>query len=195
MVSEGVAALAVLGVSGGLDPGLNSGDLIVGEKVLEESVRGSDCVWEGSPKLVGSAHAALKGGGLPTHTGTVITMNRPVLSTERKESIYRKTLALAVDMESSAVARTATEAGLPFFLLRAICDTFDRSIPGDLFLCLDETGRVRFRLLLHKLWRNPSLVAELLRTRSLFVTALKGLRWGWQLQITNDLPTLLISGG
>ncbi len=193
LVNEGVAALAVLGVSGGLDPVLKSGDLIVGRKVLEESAKGSNCVWEGNSKLVESAYVAFVAGGVPSHMGTVTTVQRAVLSTERKKSIYRQTHALTVDMESSPVARTATEADLPFFLLRAICDTSERSVPEDLFLCLDQNGKVRFSVLLHKLWRNPSLVAGLLRTGNWFVTALKALRRGWRIQVRNHLPALLVS--
>ncbi len=192
LIGQGVAALAVLGVSGGLDPGLRSGDLIVGQKVLEESARGSYCVWEGSSGL-DLARGALVAKGVPAHIGTVITVPRPSLSAESKESIFRQTHALAVDMESSAVARTATETDLPFFLLRAICDTADRGVPEDLFSCLDQNGKVRLPILLRRLWSRPSLVAELLHARNGFVAALKGLRRGWRIQVSNHLPASLVS--
>jgi adenosylhomocysteine nucleosidase len=193
LVSEGVDALAVLGVSGGLGPRLRSGDLIVGQGVLEECAAGGNCVWRGNSKLVGSACAALRAGGLSAHMGTVITVHRAALSTERKRSIYRQTQALAVDMESSAVARTASEAGISLLVLRAICDSSQQNVSEDLSICLDQDGRVSYSLLLSKLWRNPLLVVELLCTRKRFVRALRGLRSGWGIQVANRLPALLVS--
>ncbi|MFH1242056.1 MAG: hypothetical protein V1689_06790 [Pseudomonadota bacterium] len=193
LVSEGVAALAVLGVSGGLGPRLRSGDLIVGQGVLEEGAKGWNCVWRGNPKLVGSACAALRAGGLSAHMGTVITVHRAALSTERKRSIYRQTQALAVDMESSAVARTASEAGLSLLVLRAICDSSQQNVSEDLSICLDQDGSVHYSLLMGKLWRNPLLVVQLLCTRKRFVRALRGLRSGWGIEVANRLPALLVS--
>jgi len=193
LIREGVSALAVLGVSGGLDPSLKTGDLVVGQTVLEESGKGSGCVWEGSSAYVESAYENLTAKGVSAHMGTVITAEGAVLSAERKQSIYRETHALAVDMESSAVGQTATGAGLAFFLLRAICDTSDQNIPEELFLCLDPSGKTCLSPLINSLLRRPSLMAELLRTRSRFVTALKSLRRGWRIQVDNHLPALLVS--
>ena len=193
LIREGVSALAVLGVSGGLDPSLKTGDLVVGQTVLEESGKGTRCVWKSNSGLIESAYKALKAKEMTAHMGAVITAEGAVLSAERKQSIYRETHAMAVDMESSAVGQTATGAGLAFFLLRAICDTSDQNIPEELFLCLDPSGKTCFSPLINSLLRRPSLMAELLRTRSRFVTALKSLRRGWRIQVDNHLPALLVS--
>ncbi len=193
LVSEGVSALAVLGISGGLNPKLKTGDLILGKTVLDKHGKVTRCVWKSNSSLVESAYRALKAKEMPAHMGAVITAEGAVLSAERKQSIYRETHALAVDMESSAVGQTATEAGLAFFLLRAICDTSDQNIPEELFLCLDPSGKTSLSPLIKSLFRRPSLITDLLRTRSRFVTALKSLRRGWRIQVDKHIPALLVS--
>jgi hypothetical protein len=60
-----------------------------------------------------------------------------------KRALFDRTKALAVDMETAAVARAANQSGLPFFAFRIICDPANVSVPEALFRCVDEKGKPR----------------------------------------------------
>jgi adenosylhomocysteine nucleosidase len=53
----------------------------------------------------------------------------PVTSPAQKARLFRTTGAVAVDMESEAVAEVAREAGVRFAVVRAIVDPAHRSLP------------------------------------------------------------------
>jgi len=194
LIAEGVAALANLGVSGGLGEGLRPGDLVLADRVLEEGISGETVTFNAGRACTDLVHAALRKAGMPVYRGAIFTARHAILTAEEKRSAYRRSLALALDMESAAVARAAVGAGLPFFILRAVCDPVDRRVDQDLFSCLAQDGRVRWPALLGKLWRRPSLLGDLLRVRRDFLIALKSLGLAWRMQIRIDLPKWLFSG-
>jgi len=191
--AEGVAALAVIGVSGGLDPGLRPGDLVVADTVLE-SGGAADQNWTTDPDRAGLVDAALAAEGLPVRRGAVISASRPVPSPRAKESLRDRCAALAVDMESAAVARAAAEKGLPLVVLRAVCDTADQSVPEDFLVSLDEDGSVRPSVLVRKLAGRPSLVGDLVRMERGFSAAVTSLRCAWQVLVRAGLPARLAPG-
>jgi len=59
-----------------------------------------------------------------------------------KRRLGRETGAAMADMESAAVAAVATEAGLPFAVLRAICDPAGRALAPAALVALDRSGRI-----------------------------------------------------
>ena len=194
LVAEGVVALGVSGVSGGLDPKLQPGDLILADSVIQEN--GTTCkqVWKGDSEFVEIVYAALMSKGIPAYRGPIITVRKPVLSPQNKKALFTKTKALAADMESAAVAAVANNAGLPFFALRTVCDAATRTIPIEIFDCLNQAGRVRLLHLFRMLLLRPTLASDLLRTRRDFTTALDSLGRAWNIQIKKILPSLLSSG-
>ena len=97
-------------------------------------------------------------------------------------------------MESAAVAAIAKKASISFFAIRTVCDAATRSIPIEIFNCLNQTGHVRLLHLFRQLLLKPSLVSDLLRMKRDFALALASLRRAWATQISSSLPTLLKSG-
>jgi len=191
LINEGVGALGVSGISGGLNPDLKSGDLILADSVIQDN--GGTCkqTWKGSPQFVDNAHAALIAKGIPAYRGLIVTVQNPVLSARSKQALFSKTNALAVDMESAAVARVAHDKGVPFFAVRAVCDPATRSIPDDLFDCINQKGQVRIFYLLRMLFLNPAIISELFRTKGELGAALTGLRRAWNRAVRDILPSLL----
>lgn len=194
LIAEGVVALGVSGVSGGLDPKLEPGDLVLADSVIQEN--GTTCkqVWKGDSEFVEIVYAALIAREIPTYRGSIITVQKPVLLARHKQSLFAKTNALAADMESAAAATVANNAGLPFFALRTVCDTATRTIPIEIFDCLNQAGRVRPLHLFRMLLLRATLVSDLLRTKRDFTTALDSLGCAWNIQIKNILPSLLSPG-
>ena len=93
------------------------------------------------------------------HTVCVVSGNQAIFSTNRKRWLQKTFSALAVDMETAAVAQVAVSYGLPWVAIRAISDQADDSQAVDyrrLVLYLDSEvpiGRQRlarwFYLSLH----------------------------------------------
>jgi adenosylhomocysteine nucleosidase len=195
LIREGVVALAVSGVSGGLSPDLMPGDLVLADSVMEEKGNQFNQIWEGNSAFVHMAHAGLMDKGIAAYSGPIITVPGPVFSAGDKHALFAKSKALAVDMESAAVAVAAGNAGLPFFAFRAVCDAAGRSIPDDFLDFINQRGRVRLFRLLRRLFLKPTLVSDLLRMKRDFGTALAGLGRAWHMAIRDILPSLLLPIG
>ena len=105
--------LVSFGIAGGLEPELEAGTVIVSGEVISEG-----CHWvvesQYMRRLSDFAHSigAIRG---PVLGATSILATR----TEKKHA-WATTRALAVDLESEIVARTATALGIPFIVLRSI---------------------------------------------------------------------------
>lgn len=191
LIGEGVAALAVSGVSGGLSPDLAPGDLVLADSVIQDDGNPVKETREGSSACVDMAYGALMDRGIPAYRGPIITVQRPVLSAGDKHALFAKTRALAVDMESAAVAAAAGNAGLPFLAFRAVCDAAGRSIPDDFLEFINQEGRARLFRLFRRLLLRPTLVSDLLRMNRDFGTALAGLGRAWRPTIRDVLPSLV----
>lgn len=194
MIRAGVKALISIGLAGGLTPALKTGDLIIGEEILLLDNGKIQGPWAANPAGIALTRKALAAEGVPAFFGTVLTAPRPILERERKASMFKQTRALAVDMESAAVARAAREKGIPFLTIRAICDPAEETIPPELYDCLNANGKVRLPTLLRNIARKPSLTLDLLRLGRQSAVAGSALKRCWQLQVENRLPHQLVSG-
>lgn len=129
LVAQGVSALISFGLAGGLDPALTPGAVVVPATVLLDGDK-----WHCDPGL-----AARLGGSTP---GAIYGGGQVVATTAGKSALHARTGAVAVDLESAAVARVAARFGLPFAVLRAICDPADRDLPHAALVALDQAGRI-----------------------------------------------------
>ncbi|MFO7598972.1 MAG: hypothetical protein R6X27_04085 [Candidatus Desulfacyla sp.] len=195
LIGEGVSGLAVSGVSGGLSPDLAPGDLVLADSVIQDDGNPIKETRKVSSACVDMAYGALMDRRLPAYRGPIITVQRPVLSAGEKQALFAKTRALAVDMESAAVAAAAGNAGLPFLAFRAVSDPASCSIPHDLFDSIDQKARVRPFHLLKMLLLKRVLMSDLVRTKRDFDAALAGVGRAWHLAIRGILPSLLAPTG
>ena len=124
-----VSALISFGLAGGLDPALPPGALLVPSLVLADGEQ-----WATDPalctRLCGPTPGALFGDGAILATAAA------------KAAMHARTGAAAVDLESAAVARAAARHGLPFAVLRAVCDPAMRDLPRAALIALDGQGRI-----------------------------------------------------
>lgn len=147
MLDEGASGLISFGVAGGLDPSLGPGVVVVAERVLDGDGRDFACD-EGWVERLMHAEGV-------HDSGPILGSDRPVLSPEDKRRLYRRTSALAVDMESHAVAEVADRAGVPFVAIRAIGDPASRAIPRAALAGLGPDGRTRALPVVAALIRRP----------------------------------------
>jgi adenosylhomocysteine nucleosidase len=157
LLLDGCNALMSFGLAGGLAPHLNSGDLILAVSVVAEDgvVYETDSVWlENALSLIGDEVSVIK--------ASIAGRDRPVLTADEKAELYHDVSAVAVDMESHAVARVAAENGVPFLALRVIIDTAARDIPSWAVGLVGDDGKVRNMAVLvgvlSHLWQIPLLI-------------------------------------
>lgn len=149
MIEEGANALVSFGLAGGLDPALRPGTVIVPSDVLSDGER-----LRADPGLVA------RFGGV---TGQTIMAGATVVAdAAAKRALFATTHAHAVDLESGAVARIAQAYGLPFVVVRAICDPAERDLPPAALVALDPEGGIALMAMLRSVVRRPAEIFGLL---------------------------------
>ncbi len=150
LLDAGAGALVSLGLAGGLDPSLRPGDVVVCETVFSR----------GACYRTDAARSRRLGGATPH---VVLGGDAIVASVEEKRRLWRETGAAAVDLESGAVARLAIERGVPFAVLRAVCDPAERGLPHAACVALDARGAVAIWRVVGSLIVRPGQMPALLR--------------------------------
>jgi len=149
LIGGGATGLVSFGLAGGLDPALPAGTLVVPEAVIADG-----CDWRTDIAL---------GARLGGTTGHVcLGTDRIVATAAEKHRLRRETGADLVDMESGAVAAIASAAGVPFAVLRAICDAADRTLPPAALIALDSEGRLAPARIAWSVLTSPAQVGALL---------------------------------
>jgi adenosylhomocysteine nucleosidase len=146
LVAGGARALISFGLAGALEPSLRPGALVIPRAVLTGGER-----FETETALVGPATVDLVFGGAHVLT-----------TAADKRAAWRATGACAVDLESGAVARTARVSGLPFAVLRAICDPAERDLPAAAMLALNPRGGIAIARILASVLAQPGQLRGLL---------------------------------
>ncbi len=149
LVADGVAGLLSFGLCGGLDPALRPGALLIPDAVLDGAAR----------HATGRAIAACFGGPTPH---LLLGASQLAATATEKRWLRETTGADAVDLESGAVARVATEAGLPFAVLRAVCDPAEQDLPPAALVALDGKGAIGLVRVLASLAARPAQLPALL---------------------------------
>jgi len=135
-----------VGLSGGLRSDLSSGTLVLGDRwALVEGDRLGTVRAIGPPadgRLKAAALRAAGACGLTVHEGRLATADHLVGRPEEKHALAARTDALAVDMESGAIAEAALAAGVAVVALRVILDPLDEAlnVAPDSFLLADGSS-------------------------------------------------------
>ena len=158
LIAEGASGLLSFGTAGALSPALAAGDVIVATSVIGAGGGAFSAERSWCDALAAAASAAR----LTPRLGSMRAVERPVTSVAEKSALYRAEGALAVDMESGAVARAARDAGLPFAVVRVIIDSAARAVPPAAMAAMAPGGRIDIAGLARALWREPGQLAGLL---------------------------------
>ena len=120
--------LATMGFAGALASGLKPGDVILGDRVFDETTRERfECQSDLLPVRF-------------IRRGSLLSVAGVVTSSARKLQLGKDWGALAADMESAGVARAAALAGLPFCAIKAITDSAEQSLSIDFNRCQSDDG-------------------------------------------------------
>lgn len=157
LLRQSVDALMSFGLAGGLDPRLGAGAIILPDSV----VTGSRVRYVVAPDWRTSLLLTLAQLG-PVIDGTILGADRPIANVAEKARLFADFATGAVDMESHAVAAVAGSAGVPFAVLRAVCDPAHRALPAAALLAMDGDGQLRLGRLTGALIRRPTDLIRLL---------------------------------
>jgi adenosylhomocysteine nucleosidase len=136
-IDAGAGLLISWGLAGGLSPAVAPGTVVLPRRVLVEGEAPLpvDAVWHS--RLAALAHE------LTVDHGDLVTVAEPLESPAAKRAAAAFCNAVAVDMESAAIAMAAARARVPFVALRVVVDGVDDALPAGAQHWLDEQGRTR----------------------------------------------------
>jgi adenosylhomocysteine nucleosidase len=175
-----IAAALSLGVAGGLSPQLRTGDLIVGARTILWRSSGQvlhedeDSRLESFPcdsGLQDAAMTVIRRWDSRHCLGPILTVGRIVLTAQEKRRLAAESGAVALDMESAAIASAAAARSVPFLTIRGVLDPVhdDLAVGFDQFL--DERGEPQLLALIRYLITHPFTLPHLvglgLRTKAI----------------------------
>jgi len=168
---SGIRGIVSFGVAGGLDPMLESGDVIIATEVVAGSAR-----WQTASALKRNLVATPGLDRKRVVEGILAGSENIVVSRHSKAELRRTTGAAAVDMESHIAADYAAENGLPFAALRVVADPASRTLPAVAVSALKPDGKIDPWKVLRGVARRPHAIPDLMRTARDFNRAIAGLR-------------------
>jgi len=146
------------GFAGGLSPGLKRNDILSADRRFNAD--GGEL----SVELPPSVSATVNQPGV--HRGTLLTLDHVVRLPQDRQSLFQRTGALGVDMETFAVAEVCAAHQVAFSSIRVINDTADDALPRDVeHLLAQKTAAARLGAALGAVWRRPSSAKEMYQLR------------------------------
>jgi adenosylhomocysteine nucleosidase len=131
LAAEPVGELLNTGCAGALANGLAAGAIVVATEIigpLPESAR-----HRAAADLVARARFAVEAAGHFAHDGAILTSREALFTAAAKRAHGERYGAVAVDMESAAVAQVAETHSIPVASLRVILDSADAELLPELF--------------------------------------------------------------
>jgi adenosylhomocysteine nucleosidase len=159
LLDAGATALISWGTVGALAPGVDAGTLVIPVRVVDScgQVFITDEAWR--QRMLRRANGRL----LRTTPGLLAQAGQVIRTPGEKRDLHQRLGAVAVDMESAALAEVAREAAVPFIVVRAVTDTARMSIPGSVMHAMDPAGRIHLRRLLSGVLCHPADMIALVR--------------------------------
>lgn len=165
LIAKGASQLISWGCAAALGPSLEAGDLTLADRLLDadnEEIRVNPD-WLNHAKTVFAETFSGHREQTVLHTGLLAESNTVVTSGKAKKQLHSFTGALALDMESSAVAKVAKRHALPFLAIRAIADPAAMGLPEAVVYATKADGEVAIGKLLGYLLLHPGQLPDLIK--------------------------------
>ena len=163
------------GFSGALHPDLKLGDIVLANSIVDLA---------GDELRVDAKMAADPERGW--HVGRLLMADEIVRTVDRKNQYHEQTQALAVDLESLAVAQVCAQTNTRFLAIRTISDDLSHDLPPEVMSVFGGSGSLRAGAIAGALWKRPSSVKDMWRLREQATLASERLARF----LTGILPTL-----
>ena len=146
------------GFAGGLSPELKPQDVLMVDHLVDTSGARLAIDLKVDPDWVATASGV--------HVGRLLTADRLIRLPDEKRSLREQYDALAVDMETFAVAEVCRRHRVRFLAVRAITDGADEELPPDVRkLLAQKTKTARLGAAAGAIWRRPSSFKDMVRLR------------------------------
>lgn len=171
LIAKGANCLISWGCAAALAPELKPGDLVIPAQVISEQqpALDTDNQWLHRVQNLLPKTLSIVNGGLAES-------GRIVAASIDKQQIHKQTAAVALDMESAAVARSAQQNNIPCLVIRAIADPVTMDLPQAVVRSLNDQGRVEITKLLRFLLTHPWEIPALIKLGLHFNAAQKTLK-------------------
>jgi adenosylhomocysteine nucleosidase len=161
LVAKGATRLISWGCAAALSASLKPGDLVLADELFDaEGCRDAKfCVsteWHSYVKK-------LLLSDIIVHTGCLAESKNIVSSSKDKKQRQSITGAVALDMESVAIAKVAKQHELPFLAIRVIADPVNMNIPLAINYSLNDRGEIVLGKLLLYLFLHPAELPGLIK--------------------------------
>ncbi|MDA0806983.1 MAG: 5'-methylthioadenosine nucleosidase [Planctomycetota bacterium] len=152
------------GFAGALLPTMKLGEIVMANEIVDQ---------HGQQISINLTLASDEANGL--YVGRILTADEMVRTVEEKKQLHEKHEAIAVDMESLAVAQVAAETKTGFMAVRVISDDMSADLPSEILSVIGDTGAVRVGAALTSLFKRPESLKDMLHLRTNALAAAKSL--------------------
>ena len=154
-----VDGILVLGVAGGVDPDLETGDLLLADRYALQhgAAQGAGQSIHPDAAMLRSGQQAALDLSVPVFNGGSLTVDHLVDQPQEREKLRTQYQIQSVNMEDYRAAEAARNNGIPFLSARVILDTADQSLPGYLPGLAKSPYKVITNVLLMP-WRIPTML-------------------------------------
>lgn len=185
LLTQGCSTLISAGLCGGLALNLAPGTLVLADRVIDQKYHVFKTDINHRVNLRRTFQKTIS-----FTEGVLISCTQTVRTPKCKAELYKRFGAIAVDMESYAIAQVAAKAHVPFLALRVIADTATDELPLAALAGITTTGEYNASGVLLKLLKQPSDLLKLFRLWQHTNIALGTLRQIAALMANTDLCLL-----
>ncbi len=144
------------GFAGGLVDSVGKGELVIVDSVVDAT--GKQIALHSQLDLRGQNRV---------HTGRLVTTDAVIADPEQKRELAVRYGAIAVDMETFAVAEACREAALPFCAVRVISDAVDDRLPPEIEqLARQKSTLGKLGAATGAIFRRPSAAKDMLNLKT-----------------------------
>jgi|TARA_B100000809_G_scaffold147304_2_gene144822 nucleoside phosphorylase len=151
-----VDGVLVVGVAGGVDPQLETGDLLLADRYALQNgaAQGAGQAIRPNPQMLQTAQQAALDLSVPIFDGGSLTVDHLVAEPQERQELLTQYQINSVNMEDYRAAEVAQKAGVPFLSVRVVFDTASQVLPGYLPGLAKSRYKVFTNVIL-KPWRIP----------------------------------------
>ena len=157
LIKKGAQRLISWGCAAALKSGLEPGDLVIPNVVQTEN---QEHITLASPWLSYVTHLL---SDLNPLTGSLIESSVIISESSKKQAIQQNSGAIALDMESVAIAQVAQQHQCAMLVIRCIADPVTMNLPKAVSHALNEQGDIVLSKLLWFLLTHPQELPSLIR--------------------------------
>ena len=154
-----VDGVLVVGVAGGVEPSLETGDLLLADRYALQNgaAQGAGQAIRPDTQMLQTAQQAALDLSVPVFDGGSLTVDHLVLEPEERQELLTQYQIQSVNMEDYRAAEAAQKAGVPFLSVRVVLDTASQRLPGYLPGLAKSRYKVVTNVLLQP-WRIPTML-------------------------------------